>query len=96
MTLPPPTPVEVAIAEVFADRARRRNHIYFVTDINAEVADALNWVATAWYISEAIQRDYGARRRRWERGRVLVYDFPHVDEDGAPVPISAATQVATP
>lgn len=86
----PPKPVEVAIAEVFAVRARHRGTDFFVTDIAAEVADSLNWVASAWYISEAIKRIYGARRRRWEHGRVLVYDFPHVDENGAPVPISVA------
>lgn len=90
----PPKPVEVAIAEVFAARARHRNTDFLVTEIAAEVANRLNWIASAWYIGEAVKRVYGARRRRWAHGRSLVYDFPHVDENGAPVPISAEREAA--
>ncbi|MBY5885371.1 hypothetical protein HFN49_04055 [Rhizobium leguminosarum] len=54
----------------------------FVTDLNERIADRVPYVTSAWLIGEALKTVYGARRRRWEHGRVLVYDFPHLGELG--------------
>ncbi len=89
-----PKPVEDVIAEVLAARVRANDFDFFVTDINAYVADRCTYETTSWYISEAIKRVYGARRRRWSQGRALVYDFPHVDENGAPVPTPVEREAA--
>jgi len=88
------TPIEDLIAEVLAAQVRARDFDFFVIDLHKEVARRARYETTAWYIEQAVKRVYGARRRRWAHGRVLVYDFPHVDENGAPVPIPAEREAA--
>lgn len=88
------TPIEDVIAEVLAARVRAGDFDFFVVGIHREVADRARYETTAWYIGQAITRVYGARRRRWASGRALVYDFPHVDENGAPVPLPAEREAA--
>ena len=91
----PEKPVEDVIAEVLAARGvYDKDWDFFVADINKEVAERCRYETTAWYISEAIKRVYGARRRRWEHGRTLVYDFPYLDANGAPVPAPVEWEAA--
>ncbi|MBX5235306.1 hypothetical protein HJC02_24020 [Rhizobium sp. NLR4a] len=54
----------------------------FVTDLNERIASRVPYVTSAWLIGEALKTVYGARRRRWEHGRVLIYDFPQLGELG--------------
>lgn len=78
-------PVEVVIAEVLTERVADGSTVFFVIEINNEVAKRCNYEPTALHVTQTIERLYDAHKVRWEYSDVLVWDFPHKTPAGVPV-----------